>query len=140
MDMKTGGKMKDLTIKIKNYLESSFKRDPLIRISQEELLNKFTELKQSKTTSHDKCVQLWTIINDLNKEDEHIYMIKNNQYKIATKEESVEYIKNYFVTKIVPSLKRYWNLSKKISEDEQYDIFTEKFKEVFIKGEKNERN
>lgn len=132
--------MKDLTIKIKNYLESSFKRDPLIRISQEELLNKFTELKQSKTTSHDKCVQLWTIINDLNKEDEHIYMIKNNQYKIATKEESVEYIKNYFVTKIVPSLKRYWNLSKKISEDEQYDIFTEKFKEVFIKGEKNERN
>lgn len=132
--------MKDLTIKIKNYLESSFKRDPFIRISQEELLNKFTELKQSKTTSHDKCVQLWTIINDLNKEDEHIYMIKNNQYKIATKEESVEYIKNYFVAKIVPSLKRYWNLSKKISEDEQYDIFTEKFKEVFIKGEKNERN
>lgn len=140
MDMKTGGKMKDLTIKIKNYLESSFKRDPNKRISQEELLNKFIELKQSKTTSHDKCVQLWTIINDLNKEDEHIYMIKNNQYKIATKEESVEYIKNYFATKIVPSLKRYWNLSKKISEDEQYDIFTEKFKEVFIKGEKNERN
>lgn len=126
--------MKEISKKVANYLIETFKRDPNQWVSQDDLLNEFSELKRCETASHDKCIKLWFIINELNNEDEHIYMINNNAYKVATKEEAKTWCDDYFNKRIAPMLMRYWNSRKKIATDGQGSLFDlEKFKEVFIK-------
>lgn len=132
-------KNKDIELFVKNYLKMAFNLDQTLWVSQDELLAVAPGLKETKPTSHDKCPKLWSIINNLNKYDDHVYLTKNFSYKIATKEEAIKYKENYFNKRIAPKLKRYRNMKKKINEDGQGNVFSEnEFKEVFIKNEKGE--
>ncbi len=118
---------------IYDYLMGAYVEDNSTWVSQEELMNNFSELKLCKTTSHDKCSNLWTIINHINNEVEQIVIIDNFKYKIATKEEAEKYLDHEWKNRIVPKLSRYYQKVKKIKKDGQFDFLNDRFMEVFIR-------
>lgn len=81
--------------------------------------------------SHDHCSKIWHDIEVINNRQDKIIINNNFEYKVAeTKEEVSEYLEKKWKD-LEPRLSRYWKLLKKVNTDGQYDIFKEKFKEVF---------
>lgn len=122
--------MKTIDLKVKEYLLNKRNLDSSIWSTQADLMEAIPELKFN-ATSHDNCPELWSIINRLNEEDNLIYLIKDNKYKIASnREECLEYADKYF-KKIIPALKRYYRLLSKIQKDGTMDLFTNKVINIF---------
>ena len=83
--------------------------------------------------THDHCSKIWTDINYINNNQDQIIIAKNFEYKLAeTKEEISDYLKQKW-NDLEPRLTRYWKLLKKVNVDGQYDLFKEKFREVFAR-------
>lgn len=76
--------------------------------------------------SHDKCSTVWEDINEINLDCEtEIVISYKGKYWIGTKEETKGFIKDYFYVQCKPSLKRYWNMFRKLVNDGNMDIFKE---------------
>ena len=83
--------------------------------------------------SHDNCSTVWEDINEINHTKGTMIVIPyKGNYWIGTKEEAKAYVKDYFSKQCSPSLKRYWNLMRKINKDGDVDIFTEEIYKAFF--------
>ena len=117
---------------IYDYLLAAYVEDNSTWVSQQELIDNFSELKLGKTTSHDKCSNLRTIINHINDEVEQIVVIDNFKYKIATNEEAEDSLVRDW-KRVLPRLSRYYKKVKKIKKDGQFDFLNDRFMEVFLR-------
>lgn len=77
-------------------------------------------------TTHDNCSTVWKDINDINLDVDtpEIIISCDGRYWVGTKEECKGFIKSYFFSQCKPSLKRYWNLMRKLDKDNTVDLFT----------------
>ena len=79
-----------------------------------------------KPTSHDKCSTIWEDINEINfTSGTQIIISYKGNYWVGTREEAEGYMKDYFFKQCSPSLKRYWNLYRKLGMDGSIDLFTD---------------
>ena len=76
--------------------------------------------------SHDNCSTVWQDINDINLDMDtpEIIISYKGKYWVGTKEECERFITTYFFSQCKPSLKRYWNLMRKLDRDNTVDVFT----------------
>lgn len=99
-----------------NYLLSNKDR----AVTQRELIDSIRGYEESGKLSHDKCPSIYADIDKINKSKEidKIILIDNFNYKIANKEEAIDFA-NYYLRKALKALKRYWTLIDKINNDGQ---------------------
>jgi hypothetical protein len=76
--------------------------------------------------SHDTCSTVWQDVNDINFDNDtpEIIISHKGVYWVGTKEEVEGFIKAYFFAQCKPSLKRYWNMVRKLKLDNSIDVFT----------------
>lgn len=86
-----------------------------------------------RPNSSDKCPLIWDDVNALNlsPEVEKIIITEKYTYRIGSESETKEFIKKYWINKIAPALKRYWNFRKKCELDGTESIFDNEFVNAF---------
>ena len=91
--------------------------------------------------SHDNCSTVWQDINDINFDIDtpEIIISCKGRYWVGTKEETKGFIKEYFYTQCKPSLKRYWNMMRKLKLDNTVDLFTKEVIKVTMEDEADEQ-
>lgn len=82
-------------------------------------------------TAHDHCSTIWNIINEINNSDEidKIIISDNFEYWIGDEEETIEYL-NTLWGRIVPKLKRYYNLLRKTKLDGQGKLLSNQLQPI----------
>lgn len=109
-------KLKTRQWQLFNYLLANSDR----AVTQRELIDNIGEYEESGKLSHDRCPTIYTDIDKINKSKEidKIILMDNFNYKIASKEEAIDFA-NYYLKKALKALKRYWTLIDKINKDGQ---------------------
>ncbi len=109
------------------------------------------EYKERQGTT-DKCSAIWSDVRDINLfgETDKIIITKRYVYWIGNEQETEEYLKACW-NQIAPALNRYWSIVKKIKNNGQYKILSNKLQpidedskarlyvESFIQVEKKEK-
>lgn len=90
---------------------------------------------------HDHCPQIWNDIASINMNMELPYLVlsHNFEYWLGNKEETEKYLDKLF-SDLKPRLKRVWRYIKKVNKNGSYDLFKEKFFELFKDNEEIEVN
>lgn len=101
--------------------------------TQEEIIFMLPEYFKAKKTSTATTLDraIYSAMQLINQSGE-ILVINNGKraYKVATKEEAVQYAKS-LINKHAKGMKRAWNVLKVIKLDNSYDLLDENFKQIF---------
>ena len=102
------------------------------KTTQKEICDKIDgyEYKERKGTT-DKCSAIWTDVRDINLSGEidKVIITKKYIYWIGSEEETIEYLEGCWKT-IAPALSRYWQLVKKIKNNGQYKLLSNRLKPI----------
>lgn len=122
--------------RLKDLLLKTYKEDPSKSLSAEEIFellpDDFPRHKEHSSKLNSSAYRnLHKAIEALNDdlEIQHIYIVKNNRYKVATKEEAKEYMESYY-KKANRMYSRMNVIAKKIGLDRQTRIVFNKEKDI----------
>lgn len=84
--------------------------------------------------THDHCPTIWSDIEKINQNShiEELVITKDNTYKIATNQDEALAYSKFYMNKALKSLKRYWNVIRKVNSNGQGQIDFDNLKTEFI--------
>ena len=102
------------------------------KTNQREICDKIEgyEYKDRKGTT-DKCSAIWVDIKEINLSGEidKVIITKKYVYWIGNEEETIQYLQDCW-NALVPALNRYWQLVKKIKNNGQYKLLSNRLKPI----------
>lgn len=123
--------------KLLSYLKSEYRVNPNRWVTQEDICSFIDEYEYNTDPyAHNHCTTIWSDVNTINQLEQfdNIVVYKDNNCKIATKNEAEEYL-DTLMARALKKFKRYWTIRNKMENNGNVDMLSDVMKYIDVYGD-----